>query len=84
VFEMNRANLYFWSELHARQQEGVLSPSDVDDQTMRDLYFADRAAREAEMEASIGVWAERSELSDVGGYLRTLREDDRSARLPPL
>jgi hypothetical protein len=51
---------------------------------MRDLYFADRAAREAEMEASIGVWAERSELSDVGGYLRTLREDDRSARLPPL
>jgi hypothetical protein len=78
---MNRANLYFWSVLHARQHEGVLSPSDVDDQTMRDLYFADRAERKVEMEAAVGVWAERSELSDIEDYLRTLREDDRTERL---
>lgn len=80
---MNRANLYFWSTLHERQHEGDLSPSEVDDQTMRDLYFADRAVRLAEMAAAIGLWAERSELSDVKNYLRILREDDRSARLLP-
>jgi hypothetical protein len=81
---MNRANLYFWSVLHGRQHEGVVSPSDIDDQTMRDLYFADRAERQAEMEAAIGVWAERSELSHVEDYLRTLREDDRTERLLPI
>jgi hypothetical protein len=50
---------------------------------MRDLNFADRAERLAEMAAAIGLWAERSELSDVKNYLRILREDDRSARLLP-
>jgi hypothetical protein len=80
---MNRANLYFWSTLHARQHGEDVSPSDVADQTLRDLYFADRAERQAEMEAAIGLWAERSELSDAENYLRILREDDRSARLLP-
>jgi hypothetical protein len=81
---MNRAHLYLWSVLHARQHEGALSPSDVDDQTIHDLYFADRGERQAAMEAAIGVWARRSELSDVEDYLRTLREDDRSERLLPI
>ena len=81
---MNRARLYFWSVLHARRREADISPSDVDGQSVRDLYFGDQRERQAEMEAAIGVWAERSELSDVEDYLRTLREDDRIERLLPV
>ncbi len=80
---MKRAHLYFWSVLHP-QPEGALSTLDVDEQAVRERYFAERGERQAEMEAAIGVWAERSELSDVEDYLRILREDDRSERLLPI
>ena len=79
---MNRAQLYLWSVLHAREHTGDLF-SDFDSETMRERYFRDPEQRQFEMEAAVGLWARRDEISDVDDYLRNLREDDRSERLLP-
>jgi hypothetical protein len=50
---------------------------------MRELYFRDPEQTQFEMEAAVGLWARREELSGVDDYLRNLREDDRSERLLP-
>lgn len=81
--QMNRAQLYLWSVLHAREHSGDLLPSDVEDQVACDLRIADPAQRRSDMEAAIGLWAERPDLADTQAYLRNLRDDDRSERLHP-
>ena len=80
---MNRAQLYLWSVLQAREHSGDDLFSDVDSQLVRDLDIADPAPRRSDMEVAIGVWAERPDLADTEEYLRNLREDDRAKRLLP-
>lgn len=78
---MNRAQLYLWSVLHSCEHRGVVSLFDLDNQAMRGRFFSDTQERQAGMEGAIGLWAERFELSDVEGYLRNLRADNRTERL---
>lgn len=47
---------------------------------VRDLVRDDARQRRSDMEAAIGLWAERSDLVDTESYLRNLREDDRPQR----
>jgi hypothetical protein len=50
---------------------------DLETRAMRDLVRDDPQRRLSDMEAAIGLWAERTDLVDTQAYLRNLREDDR-------
>ena len=82
VVSMNRAQLYLWSLLHAGEHQGDISLSDPQSQLARNLGIADPRQRRSDMEAAIGLWAERPDFSDTESYLRNLREDHRSHGLP--
>jgi hypothetical protein len=57
-----------------------LALPDTEGQAMRDLVGDDPQQRRLDMEASIGIWAEREDLAETAIFLRSLREDDRSER----
>ena len=80
---MNRAQLYLWSVLQAREHRGDDLVSDLDSQLVRDLDIADLTQRRSDMEAAIGLWAERGDIGNTEDYLRDLREDHRAEGLQP-
>jgi hypothetical protein len=53
---------------------------DLESHAVRDLVGDDPRQRRLDMEASIGIWADREEFAETAVFLRNLREDDRSER----
>jgi hypothetical protein len=99
VLNMNRASLKLATVLPDRERLGDLAlPGislsdltltdlallDLKTRTERDLIRDDPRQRRLDMEASIGIWAEREDLAETEVFLRNLREDDRSERFPAL
>jgi hypothetical protein len=96
VLNMNRASLNLATVLPDRERLGDLALPDLtlsdltltdlalldlESRAVRDLVRADPQQRRLDMEASVGLWAERSDLADTEAYLRNLREDDRPPRI---
>jgi hypothetical protein len=91
---MNRASLDLATVLPDRERHEDLALSDrsltdltlpelalldLESQAVRDLRD-DPRQRRLDMEASIGIWAEREDLAETAVFLRNLRDDDRSER----
>jgi hypothetical protein len=57
-----------------------LALAELETRAVRDLVRDDAQQRRSDMEAAIGLWAERSDLVDPDAYLRNLRDDDRPQR----
>lgn len=83
VFVMKRAQFYLWTVLHDGEDPGDAAISELATQAACELEINDPAQRRFDMEAAIGLWAERTDLPDTETYLRDLREDDRAERLMP-
>ena len=77
---MKRAQLYLWSVLHSHDNLDDVAISDLASRAARELYIADPEQRRSDMEAAVGIWAERAELFDTETYICNLRDDLRSAR----
>ncbi len=84
---MNRASLDLVPALLDRERHGDLALPDrslldlalldIETRAVRDLVQDDARQRLSDLEAAIGLWAERSDLVDTQAFLRNLREDDR-------
>jgi hypothetical protein len=95
VLNMNRASLDLATVLPDRERRGDASLPDstlldlsfsefavldLESRAVRNLVRDDPSQRRLDMEASIGIWAQREDLAETKALLRNLREDDRSER----
>jgi hypothetical protein len=80
---MNRAKLDLLTVLPPREHHGGSLLFDIESQLVRDLDVTAPEQRRSDMEAAIGVWAERGDLANIEDYLRNLREDERAKWLQP-
>src|SRR5580693_2088560 len=76
VISMNRARLDLLKVLPPRQHHGGSLLFDIESQLVRDLDVTAPEQRLSDMEAAIGVWAEREDLANTEDYVRNLREDN--------
>jgi len=91
VLSMNRASLDVVPPLLECERHGELALSDLtladlavlelESRAVRDLVGDDPRQRRLDMQAVIGIWADREDLAETEALLRNLREDDRSERL---
>ncbi len=90
VLGMNRASLDLVPPLLECERHGELALPDLtladlavldlESRAVRDHVRDDPRQRRSDMEASIGIWAEREGLAETEVFLRKLREDNRSER----
>ena len=82
---MKRTQLYLddesWQALHIRARQSGTSVSELVRQAVRERFVASRGSRRQAMRAFVGLWKDRSDLADVGTYLRSLRKGRRLKRL---
>jgi hypothetical protein len=83
VFVMKRTPFYLWTVLRDRAGLDEAAIAELAGHTARELDRNDPAPRHSDMEAAIGLWAERDDLPDTESYLRNLREDCRAESLQP-
>ena len=82
---MKRTQLYLnediWKALHVRSRQLGTSISELVRQAVREKYGSSQAARREAMQALVGLWKDRSDLSDSEAYVRRLRKGKRLTRI---
>ena len=70
-----------WEMLERRALRDKTTVSSLVSRAVSEKYGIDREQREADMEASIGIWKDRTDLPDSETYVRNLRQGTRLKRL---
>ncbi len=82
---MKRTQLYLdddlWSALHTRAHREGSTVSELVRRAARERYLGKLDARQAVMEAFVGIRKDRSELADSTKYVRGLRRGGRTERM---
>jgi hypothetical protein len=82
---MKRTQLYLhediWKALHIRAREQRTSISELVRRAVRDKYGRSSAGRNQAMQAFVGMWKDRRDLSDSSAYVRRLRKGSRLKRI---
>ena len=82
---MKRTQLYLnediWKALHIRSRQQGTSISELVRQAVRDKYGSSPARRRQAMQALVGMWKDRKDLSDSTAYVRRLRKGKRLRRI---
>ncbi|HWG37450.1 MAG TPA: ribbon-helix-helix protein, CopG family [Terriglobales bacterium] len=78
---MRRTQLYLeepmWKALSIRAKQQQTTVSELVREAVQEKYAATGVAREAAMNALIGIWADRTDLPSTEEYVRTLRRSPR-------
>ncbi len=83
LYGMDRNAPHVQPTREKRDSPSHWSFSDLKYQSAGDFVGLKVEERQSEMEASIGIWKERTDLPDSEAYLRSLREDERQRNLLP-
>ena len=82
---MRRTQLYLdedlWTTLHAQATLAGTTISELVRVAVRERYMGNVEERRQAMMGIVGLWKDRSDLSDTETYIRNLRDDDRLERL---
>lgn len=82
---MKRTQLYLhediWKALHIRSRQQRTTISELVRQAVRDKYGSSPANRRQAMQAMVGLWRNRKDLTDSETYVRRLRKGKRLRRL---
>jgi hypothetical protein len=82
---MKRTQLYLhediWKVLHIRSRQQRTSISDLVRQAVREKYGSSPVDRREAMQALVGMWKDRKEMSDSTAYVRVLRKGKRLRRI---
>jgi hypothetical protein len=82
---MKRTQLYLhediWKVLHIRSRQQRTSISDLVRQAVREKYGSSPVDRRQAMQALVGMWKDREDLTDSTAYVRRLRKGKRLGRI---
>ena len=82
---MKRTQLYLnediWKALHIRSRQQGMSISELVRQAVREKYGSSPASRRQAMQALVGIWKDRKDVSDSTRYVRRLRRGNRLKRI---
>jgi hypothetical protein len=82
---MKRTQLYLhediWKVLHIRSRQQRTSISDLVRQAVREKYGSSAVDRKEAMQALVGMWKDRKDLTDSTAYVRRLRKGKRLRRI---
>lgn len=82
---MKRTQLYLdeavWKALHIESRQSGASISELVRQAVREKYGSSPANRRQAMRAWVGVWKDRTDLTDAETTVRSLRKGGRLTRL---
>ncbi|OQY99226.1 MAG: hypothetical protein B6D41_01725 [Chloroflexi bacterium UTCFX4] len=86
--EMKRTQIYLsdaqWEQLDALSRQQDTSVAELIRRAITRVYPASRQTQFARvLDPVIGMWANHPELGSTDSYIRSLRQDDRLARLLP-
>ena len=82
---MKRTQLYLdddlWNTLHVRARQSRTTVSELVRQAARDRYLGSMDSRAKAMQAVVGIWKDRKDMSSTEAYVRRLRRGSRLKRL---
>jgi hypothetical protein len=70
-----------WKVLHIRSRQQRTSISDLVRQAIREKYGSSAVDRKEAMQALVGMWKDRKDLTDSTAYVRRLRKGKRLRRI---
>ena len=82
---MRRTQLYLdddlWNALHTRARSAGTTISNLVREAIRERYLGKLDERKTAMQAAVGLWKERDDISGSVAYVRRLRRGNRLRRI---
>ena len=85
LYTVRRTQLYIedelWKALHVRARQSKSTVSELVRKALHEKYLGDAAGRKEALLSAVGLWKDRTDLSDTQTYIRSLRKGTRLQRI---